>query len=104
MKYAISVNSWTSGLYTIMGAIGIKNGDEVITTPWTMCCTATSALHWNGIPIFCDIEPETFNINADIVEKLITKRTKAIVATDLLGHGCDVEKLKNICKKNLFYY
>jgi len=103
VKYAISVNSWTSGLYTIMGAVGIKNGDEIITSPWTMCCTATSALHWNGIPVFCDIEPETFNINANIVEKLITKRTKAIVATDILGHGCDIEKLKSICRKKNIY-
>ena len=86
-----------------MGAVGIKNGDEIITSPWTMCCTATSALHWNGIPVFCDIEPETFNINANIVEKLITKRTKAIVATDILGHGCDIEKLKSICRKKNIY-
>ena len=103
VKYAVSVNSWTSGLVTIMGAIGIKPGDEVITTPWTMCCTATSVLHWNGIPVFCDIEPETFNINPNLVEKLITKKTKAIVAVDLFGHGCDIQKLRKICKKNNIY-
>lgn len=103
VKHAISVNSWTSGLVTIIGAIGIKPGDEVITTPWTMCCTATSVLHWNGIPVFCDIEPDTFNINPHLVEKLITKRTKAIVAVDIFGHGCDIEKLKKICRKNNIY-
>ena len=102
-KFAISVNSWTSGLITILGAIGIKPGDEVITTPWTMCATASSILHWNGIPIFCDIEKETFNIDPKKIIAKINKRTKAILVADIFGHGCDIVKLKKIAKKNKIF-
>lgn len=99
VKHAITVNSWTSGLICALGAIGIEPGDEVITTPWTMCATATSILHWNAIPVFADIEPETFNIDPNSVEKNITEYTKAIMAVDIFGHSCDIEALNKIAKK-----
>ena len=60
VKHAVSVNSWTSGLITAVGAIDIEPGDEIIVTPWTMCASATAILHWNAIPVFADIESETF--------------------------------------------
>ena len=65
VKHAITVNSWTSGLVAAVGAIGIEPGDEIIVTPWTMCASATAILHWNAIPIFADIEPETFCLDID---------------------------------------
>jgi dTDP-4-amino-4,6-dideoxygalactose transaminase len=94
VKYAIAVNSWTSGLIAAVGAIGIEPGDEVITTPWTMAATATAILHWNGIPVFADIDPETFNICPKSVAKLITPRTKAIMAVDIFGQSCDMRALR----------
>ena len=75
VKHAISVNSWTSGLITAIGALDIEPGDEIIVTPWTMCATASAILHWNAIPVFADIERETFNIDPRSVEKNITKNT-----------------------------
>ena len=66
VKYAITVNSWTSGLTSAVGAIGIQPGDEVIVTPWTMCATATAILQWNAIPVFADIESETFCIDPNL--------------------------------------
>lgn len=96
VKHAIAVNSWTSGLIASVGAIGLEPGDEVITTPWTMAATATAILHWNGIPIFADIDPETFNICPKSVEKLVTKKTKAIFAVDIFGQTADMQALRAI--------
>ena len=99
VKYSISVNSWTSGLIAAVGALDINPGDEVIVSPWTMCATATSIIHWNAIPIFADIDNETFNIDPKEVEKKITKRTKAIMSVDIYGHSAPINELKKIGKK-----
>lgn len=100
VKHAVTVNSWTSGLITAVGAIGIEPGDEVIVTPWTMCASATAILHWNAIPVFADIEPETFNIDPKSVEENITPFTKAIVAVDIFGHSCDIDALMDIAERH----
>ena len=83
IKHSICVNSCTSGLIVALGAIGLEPGDEVIVSPWTMCATATSILVWNAIPVFADIEPDTFNLDPISIEKNITKQTKAIVVTNI---------------------
>lgn len=100
VKHAVTVNSWTSGLVAAVGAIGIEPGDEVIVTPWTMCATATAILHWNAIPVFADIEPETFNIDPRSVEDNITPYTKAIMAVDILGHSADMDALMDIAERH----
>ena len=99
VKHVVTVNSWTSGLICALGAIGIEPGDEVIVTPWTMCATATAILHWNAIPVFADIEEDTFNLNPLDVERKITNRTRAILAADIFGHSCNVEELLKISSK-----
>jgi len=98
VKHAVTVNSWTSGLIAAVGAIGIEPGDEVIVPPWTMCASATAILHWNAIPVFADIETETFNIDPKSVEANITPYTKAIMAVDIFGHSCDIDALMEIAK------
>ena len=98
VKHCISVNSWTSGLVAAVGAIGIEPGDEVIVTPWTMVATATAILHWNAIPVFADIDAFTFNIDPESIEKLITKKTKAILFADIFGQSADVERIMMIAK------
>lgn len=100
VKHAIAVNSWTSGLIAAVGAIGLEPGDEIITTPWTMAATATAILHWNGIPVFADIDPATFNICPKSVEKLVTNRTKAIFAVDIFGQTADMEALREISDRH----
>jgi perosamine synthetase len=100
VKHAVVVNSWTSGLIAAIGAIGIEPGDEVITTPWTMSATATAILHFNGIPIFADIESDTFNIDPDLIEQLITPRTRAVMAVDIFGHSADMKRLREICDRH----
>jgi len=99
VKHAVSVNSWTSGLIAAVGAIGIEPGDEIIVSPWTMCASATAILHWNAIPVFADIEPETFNIDPESVIRNISPYTKAIMAIDIFGHSCDIKELLKICEK-----
>jgi perosamine synthetase len=100
VKNAITVNSATSGLIAAIGAIGIEPGDEIIVSPWTMCASATAILHWNAIPVFADIEAETFNLDPKSVEDNITPYTKAIVAVDIFGHSADMDALLAIANKH----
>ncbi len=99
VKYAITVNSWTSGLICAVGALDISPGDEIILPTWTMSACATSILAWNAIPVFADIDYENYNINPKDVEKKITKKTKAIMAVDIFGHSAPIKELKKIAKK-----
>ncbi len=99
VKHAVSVNSNTSGLIAALGAIGIEPGDEVIVSPWTMCASATSILVWNAIPVFADIEDQTFNLDPASVEKNITPYTKAIMVTDIFGHAADLDDIMSIAQK-----
>lgn len=100
VKHAITVNSATSGLIAAVGAIGIEPGDEVIVSPWTMCASATAILHWNAIPVFADIDSETFNLDPKSVESNITPYTKAIMAVDIFGHSADMDALMAIAAKH----
>ena len=102
VKYAISVNSWTSGLIAAVGSLNVEPGDEIIVTPWTMCATATAILHWNCIPVFADIDENTFCIDPQEIKKKITNKTRAIIAVDIFGHPADIDKIKKIVKnKNI---
>ncbi len=99
VKHAVTVNSLTSGLIAAVGAIGIEPGDEVIVSPWTMCASATAILHWNAIPVFVDIEAETFNLDPASVEANITPYTKSIIAIDIFGHSADMQALMALANK-----
>ena len=100
VKYAVTVNSWTSGLIAAVGAVDIEPGDEVIVSPWTMSASATSILHWNAIPVFADIEYETFCLDPSSVEANITPHTKAILAVDIFGHSADIDALMDIAERH----
>lgn len=100
VKHAVTVNSWTSGLVAAIGAIGIEPGDEIIVTPWTMSATATAILHWNAIPVFADIDPQTFNLCPKSVEANITPYTKAIMVADIFGQSADIDELMAIAAKH----
>ncbi len=97
--FAVSSNSWTSGLWLAIGALGLEPGSEVIVSSWTMAATATTILHWNLIPVFADIDGASFNLNPVDVESRVTKRTRAIVSPDIFGQSADIESLKIICEK-----
>ena len=99
VRHVVAVNSWTSGLVAAVGAIGIEPGDEVIVTPWTMVATATSILHWNAIPVFVDIDQQTYNLDPRKVDAAITERTKAIVCADIFGQSADIPALREIADR-----
>ena len=100
VKHAIAVNSATSALYCAVGAVGVGPGDEIIVSPYTMSASATSALIYNAIPIFADIEKDYFCLDPNSIEKNITTRTKAIVVVDIFGQPYNADKINEIAKKN----
>jgi perosamine synthetase len=100
VKHAVTVNSATSGLIAAVGAIGIEPGDEIIVSPWTMCASATAILHWNAIPVFADIDPQTFCLDPKSVEANITPYTRAIMAVDIFGQPADMDALLAIAVKH----
>jgi dTDP-4-amino-4,6-dideoxygalactose transaminase len=100
VKHALTVNSWTSGLTAAVGAIGIEPGDEVIVSPWTMSATAAAILHWNAIPVFADIERDTFNLDPAAVEASITQHTRAIMSVDIFGHPADMDGLMAVAARH----
>ncbi|MGE4065079.1 MAG: DegT/DnrJ/EryC1/StrS family aminotransferase [Rhodospirillaceae bacterium] len=93
-KHAVSMNSATSGLFAAMGAIGLGPGDEVIVPPYTMSATAMAPLVYGGIPVFADVEDETFCIDVEAVRKAISPRTRAIIAVNLFGHPARLHQLR----------
>lgn len=99
VKHAVTVNSWTSGLVAAVGAIGIEPGDEVIVSPWTMSASATAILHWNGIPVFADIDIDTYNLCPDSILKNISPQTKAIMVVDIFGQSADMDLIMEIAKE-----
>jgi len=100
IKHAVTVNSNTSGLIAAMGAIGIGPGDEVIVPPWTMSATAMAPLLWGGIPVFADIEDETFCLDVAAVRAAITDRTKAVMVVNLFGHPARLAELRTLCDEH----
>jgi perosamine synthetase len=98
IEHAVSVNSATSGLCAAMGAIGIGPGDEVIVPPYTMSATVMAPIFYGGIPVFGDIEPETFSLDPEAVASKITEKTKAIIAVNLFGHTARLGELKQLAQ------
>lgn len=96
VRHAVSMNSATSGLYAAVGAAGVGPGDEVIVSPYTMSASATAALIYGGIPVFADIDPDTFCLNPESIRKKITPRTKAIIVVDIFGHPAEMTEIMKI--------
>lgn len=94
--HVISVNSNTSGLYAAIGAAGIGPGDEVIVPPTTMSATAMAPLVYGGIPVFADIDEQTFCLSLDAVREALTEKTKAIIAVNLFGQAAPMADLRKL--------
>lgn len=99
-KYGISVNSNTSGLVAAVGAAGVQPGDEVIVSPYTMTASAIAPLIYGAVPVFADIDEETFCISPRAFEKAITPRTKAILVVHIFGQSADMHEILEIARKH----
>lgn len=97
--YAVVVSSGTAALQTAYYAIGLKSGDEFITSPLTFPATSNAGLWQGGKPVFVDIDPETGNIDPALIEEKITNKTKAIVPIDFTGRPVNLEEIKKIAEK-----
>lgn len=102
-KYAIGVNSGTDALFLSLKALNIGPGDEVITVPFTFIATAEVIANCGAKPVFVDINPETFNIDASKIEKAITKNTKAIIPVHLFGQMADMDEIMDVAQKHNLY-
>ena len=100
VKHGIATSSGTTALQLAVDALGIKAGDEVITTPFTFISSSNCILYNGAKPVFVDIDRKTFNIDPDLIEEAITERTKAILIVHLYGNVCDMKKIMRICKEN----
>jgi perosamine synthetase len=96
VKHAIAVNSGTSALHLIVRSLGISEGDEVITTPFSFIASSNCVLFERARPVFADIDPETLNIDPALVEKKITPQTKAILAVDVFGRPAQWDQLTEL--------
>jgi len=99
-KYACAVTSGTAGLYIALKAVGIKKDDEVIVPDFTFVASPNSIEEIGAKPILVDIEKKSLNLDLKLLEKSITKKTKAIMPVDFNGRSCDMKKLKTIARKN----
>jgi dTDP-4-amino-4,6-dideoxygalactose transaminase len=100
IRHAVSVNSATSGLYAAVGAAGVGPGDEVIVSPYTMTASATAALVYGGIPVFADIDPDTFCLSPASIRERITPRTRAIIVVDIFGHPAEMDEIMQIAREH----
>lgn len=99
-EYAVAFSSGTAALHGACFAAGIRDSDEVITTPMTFAASANCVLYQGGKVVFADINPETYNIDAEDIEKKITNKTKAIIPVDFTGQPVELDKIIEIAKKH----
>lgn len=100
VKYAIAFNSATAALHAAVVACDVQPGEEVITTPYTFTSTATSALMANAVPVFADVDAETFNLSPAAVEARISPLTRAITPVHLFGAPADIDGIMKVAKKH----
>lgn len=98
-KFAITANSGTTTLHAALWALGVRYGDEVIVTPLTVISCMNAILYCNAVPVFADIDPETFNIDPESIRKCITPKTKAIMTVHLYGQVCNMTEIMKIAKE-----
>ncbi|MEK6571951.1 MAG: aminotransferase class I/II-fold pyridoxal phosphate-dependent enzyme, partial [Bacteroidota bacterium] len=100
VNYAIGCASGTDALQIAMMAMGVKPGDEVITTPFTFVATAETIVLLGVMPVYVDIDPRTYNIDVSKIEQAMTPRTKAIIPVHLFGQPADMDPILEIAREH----
>ncbi|MFZ5988723.1 MAG: UDP-4-amino-4,6-dideoxy-N-acetyl-beta-L-altrosamine transaminase [Bacillota bacterium] len=98
-KYAVAISNGTAALHAACFAAGVKEGDEVITSPITFAASANCVLYMGAKPVFSDIDPKTYNIDPKDIKRKITKNTKAIIPVHFTGQPCDMDEIFNIARE-----
>jgi len=99
VKHALAIQSATAGLHTAVAALNVNPGDEILVTPYSMCASATAAVMHNAIPIFVDIDENTFNMNPKKIKKAISPETKAIIVVHLFGYPAEMDEIMQIARE-----
>ena len=100
VKYGVGTSSGTTALHLALVACGVKQGDEVITVPYTFIATTEAISHSGGKVVFVDIEDRSYNMDSEKIEQAITEKTRAIIPVHLFGHPADMDKIMKIAKKH----
>ena len=99
VKHAVGVGNGTDALHIALRAAGIKQGDKVITTPFSFIATTEAILYTGATPVFVDIDPDTYNIDPEKIEEVIDEKTKAILIVHLYGNPCNMNKILELKEK-----
>src|SRR5688500_10987643 len=102
-KFAVGVGNGTDALWFALLALGIGPGDEVITVPNTFIATAEAISYCGATPVFVDVDEETYNMDAALVERAITPRTKAIIPVHLYGQMADMDRIMEIARRHKLF-
>ena len=102
-KFCAVTSSGTSAIHTALGAVGVQPGDEVITSPITDMGSVIGILYQNAVPVFADLDPNSYNMTAKTVEEKITDKTRAVVVVHLAGNAAEVDEIVDICHKRGIY-
>ncbi len=97
-RYGVATTSGTTALHTALSALGIGEGDEVLVAPLTFVSSASVILQQNATPVFVDIDPVSYCLSPEDLERKITPRSKAVIPVHIFGHPCDMERISDICK------
>lgn len=100
VRHCVAVNSGTAALHCCAVAIGLEPGDEVIVPAYTFVASAMAVLHHGGLPVFCDVDPRTYNLDPTIIEERLTNRTKAIMAVHIHGLPADMDEILDLAQKH----
>lgn len=100
VRHAVAVNSGTTALHLIVKALGISPGDEVLVPSFTFVASANVVLYERAMPVFVDIEPETYNLDPEDLKRKITPRTKAIMVVDVFGHPAEWDEILRIAERH----
>src|SRR5712692_7147673 len=100
MKYCTAVTSGTAALHCAVAAIDLEPGDEIISTPITDMGAIAPIIYQAGVPVFADVDPYTYNVTAETIEKKLTPRTKAIIVTHLFGNPCEMNAILELADKH----
>ena len=100
VAHAVGISSWTTGAFLLLKELGIGPGDEVIVPSLTFIASVNVIVHAGATPVFADVDPRTFNIDPDDIERRITSRTRAILPVDQIGLPCEIEAINAIAARH----